>query len=64
MYVTTSSTVWLAWRGTSNDWNAPSVPPRQTRTVNVLSLDISERKIAQLHLPLANAAIAPHRRIG
>src|SRR6185503_8654314 len=32
MWVTTSSTVWLASRGTSKLWNAPSAPPRQTET--------------------------------
>src|SRR6267154_621197 len=30
MYVTTSSTVWLAWRGTSQDWKAPCALPRKT----------------------------------
>src|SRR6187431_1500329 len=32
MWVTTSSTVWLASRGTSKLWKAPSAPPRQTET--------------------------------
>lgn len=32
MCVTTSSTVWLGWRGTSNDWYCPCFLPRQTRT--------------------------------
>src|SRR3990167_4529872 len=34
MCVTTSSTVWLACRGTSNPWKAPTAPPRQTRTLS------------------------------
>src|SRR3989337_3448782 len=32
MWVTTSRMVWLASRGTSKVWNAPSLPPRQTET--------------------------------
>src|SRR5258708_34809244 len=32
MCVTTSSTVWLPSRGTSNSWKRPSAPPLHTRT--------------------------------
>src|SRR5258706_9420687 len=32
MCVTTSSTVWLSCRGTSNSWKRPSAPPLHTRT--------------------------------
>src|SRR5688572_30425060 len=32
MWVTTSRMVWLASRGTSKAWKAPSLPPRQTET--------------------------------
>src|SRR5688500_2499934 len=37
MWVTTSRMVWLASRGTSKGWNAPSLPPRQTETFRVVA---------------------------
>src|SRR2546427_8422718 len=37
MYVTTSSTVWLGWRGTSNDWKAPCAPRSEEHTSELQS---------------------------
>src|SRR5688572_29441278 len=37
MWVTTSRMVWLASRGTSKTWKAPSLPPRQTETLRVVA---------------------------
>src|SRR6185369_11649550 len=57
MCVTTSSTVWLACRGTSYVRNSPASAPRHTRTVSVRATG-GRREASGLSTPLI--LLAPH----